>query len=329
VSEVCAGSNLAHRQDLSDQTICNYLSAAAQYLASISSCSVSIYAADGKSLIPYFKAILSDRRTWQQSRPKREPLTGLILDAMARRAAQSHPLALEAALYDWCRLGVFTGSRLSEYAQSVVAKGQSWATIPAATGAPREWVGKPIAFVASDFTFLSANRHLLSHEAALQSPSLVRFLVVRFRFDKSAYNFTSRTFQRIEHHHLCPVAAALSIVARASFLGPLSDDVPLGRYRSTSHNTLCIKGAFVSSFMQRCCIDAYPDPQHHMRQHIEQLHSHSLRITAAVALQSAGVSVQDISFRLRWHSDAVLGYLRDCNRLIGQGTIAAVNGAYL
>jgi hypothetical protein len=55
---------------------------------------------------------------------------------------------------------------------------------------------------------------------------------------------------------------------------------------------------------------------------------HSLRVTAAVALHQADVSLDDICFRPRWHSDAVKRYLRDCARLVDETTLAGPAEAY-
>jgi hypothetical protein len=57
--------------------------------------------------------------------------------------------------------------------------------------------------------------------------------------------------------------------------------------------------------------------------------SHSNRITAAVALYNAKVSIPVIAFRLRWCVDSVTFYLRDCFKAIGPLTEAAIHGAYL
>ena len=72
---------------------------------------------------------------------------------------------------------------------------------------------------------------------------------------------------------------------------------------------------------------AHPDPKHYLRIHIKRLVSHSNRVTAAVALYNAGVKIEDIAFRLRWNSDAVRFYLRDCFRTVGELTERVVNGA--
>ena len=63
-------------------------------------------------------------------------------------------LDLEAAVFDWIRLGVFTGTRAGEYAQTATRKG-TYSSVPFTNDAG-VWGGYPVAFVASDFTLLSA-----------------------------------------------------------------------------------------------------------------------------------------------------------------------------
>jgi hypothetical protein len=56
----------------------------------------------------------------------------------------------------------------------------------------------------------------------------------------------------------------------------------------------------MSLFLKRICVVAYPDPDHYMRKHIDCLVSHSMRVTACVALDAAGMTHEEIAFRLRW-----------------------------
>ena len=49
---------------------------------------------------------------------------------------------------------------------------------------------------------------------------------------------------------------------------------------------------------------------------------------AAVALSNAGLTEDAIAFRLRWNSDAVRLYLRECFQQIGDITMKAIQGAY-
>ena len=90
-----------------------------------------------------------------------------------------------------------------------------------------------------------------------------------------------------------------------------------------------ITGNDVRNVMQRACIDAYPDENSYMRIHINEIVSHSNRVTAAVALYNAGVSIEDIAFRLRWSPESVKFYLRETMIKADAMTLAAIRGAWM
>ena len=68
-----------------------------------------------------------------------------------------------AAVFDFCRLGIHTGSRLGEYGQGLATHDSSkFAQVPKFPDAC-EWAGTPLAFMASDFTFYDASQVLIWH----------------------------------------------------------------------------------------------------------------------------------------------------------------------
>ena len=79
--------------------------------------------------------------------------------------------------------------------------------------------------------------------------------------------------------------------------------------------------------MRRICFDTYPDPQHYLQQHINNIASHSNRVTAAVALSQSGMSIDEIAHRLRWKPESVAFYLRESARDIGFYTKNVIAGA--
>lgn len=325
-----AGHNLARRADLADKTLANYLQAAAAWLKSHHGLDVAIHGPQGR-LHPYLSELLSQRRIWRQARPKKEPIDGDILDALRDMARAQGRSSKEAAVYDWCRLGLFSGSRLAEYGQSTVTKQQPWEPLPNNSDVPHKWRGRPIAFVAEDFTFYDAKFRQCQQCDVVGGAIQPAYVHIRFRYDKSKFNFIFRKFRRISGNHVCPVKASLSILHRAKQLGSHIGVVsPLAYYwHSDERRAKPVTGNDMKSVMQAACRLAHPDASHYLRLHIDNIMSHSLRVTAAVALHNAGVSIDDISFRLRWNSDAVKLYLRDCWRLVGPVTEQAVSGAYL
>ena len=107
-------------------------------------------------LHPYISQQIQNRQAWSQPQQKKEPLMYDILVELSQYQSISslaEPfLSLESLVYDTTWLGCFTGSRVSEYAQSGLARNQRFNTVPINpdTGS---WGGQSLAFIRSDFTF--------------------------------------------------------------------------------------------------------------------------------------------------------------------------------
>lgn len=340
VENIAEGDNLTGSLTLADDTICQYLRAATSWLRLNCDVIVPLYSNEGGSrktekLHPYISELLGQRRTWAQKNDKKEPLTGRILSTMGQLADEAKcgpqgELSMDCVLYDCCRLGIFTGSRLAEYGQGALPRNaptDGWLPLPSSRDVPKEWRGKPCAFVASDFEFYNAHRTLVAHSDVKTGREEAVFVHVRFRYDKSNHNFTIRKYKQVTENPVCPVAAARSFIRR----GPkilVNEDEPLAMFRAKNGRRHTVRGKHIQDFMRRACIRAHPDENHYLRRRINRLLTHSLRVTAAVALYNAGVDIDDISFRLRWNSDAVKLYIRDCYRTIGALTSRALAGAF-
>jgi hypothetical protein len=184
-----------------------------------------------------------------------------------------------------------------------------------------------MAFIAADFTFYDAKRRRLSHRRALQSSRRVAFVRIRFRYDKSPVNFTFRTFARVQSF-FCVVTACLSIIDRYSNDPRRRANEPLGYFLGENGRRYAIGSHHISAYLAEACEIAHPDARHYLREHCNLLMSHSFRVTAAVILFNAGVPIEDIAYRLRWHSDSVKKYLRDCGRTIKDLSLRTMAGAY-
>lgn len=150
---------------------------------------------------------------------KRSPIRTACFRAALSKDTMSVFLSKEYAVWDWLRLGVFTGSPLSKYAQSRLRKHQQFQTIPVndETGV---WGGKPLAFIRSDFQFFDHNESLISHKllSNLHRRGLVRSVHVRFRYDKGAENFSVRKYSATDDSILDPVNAVVSLLHQFSSL---------------------------------------------------------------------------------------------------------------
>jgi hypothetical protein len=314
-------------------TLTGYLTAAVLWLKGFLNLKAEINITPGV-MHPMLTDILSQRRAWQRPKNKREPYTYEMFQILASQIREEGrkdatvSLDLKAAILDWVRLGTFTGSRVAEYAQTQ-GKKDCVSRIPDNPGAG-SWSSDPIAFIKEDFTFYTRNKEQISIRDALRHPKKVYVVHIRFRYDKSPRNAVIRKFVVSAHPWLCPVKAALSIVARAEAL-KIGHHFPLGIYRSNAKGrpVALLRSYQVIKTMRQAVVDAYPNPSHHLRQHILQIDSHSNRVTAAVALSNAGLSIDEIAFRLRWKPASVDHYLRDCPTAVGRLTEAAIRGSLL
>ena len=342
VLQCSKGENIQGRSDLHSKTITGYLRSAAAFLELHTGVAAPLFVdAAGKTWHPLLAEVLTQRRTWSSPKPRKEPVTSRMFQAMhdlqqaAELADPQASLDELSALADWCFLGVHTGSRLGEYGQSTggCLDPHVFARVPTVADAG-VWAGSPLAFIAADFVFYDGNRVRLEHAAFLQgagalapaSAFAAAEVAVRFRYDKSRVNHTWRKFRRLLGNPHCPVWRVVSILRRALALG-VPPSYPLGVFRAAAGGFRYINGDRMSFFLRRICLAAYPDPSHYMRLHITCLVSHSLRVTACVALAAAGMSHEEIAFRLRWSVPSVQFYLRDSEADIGRFTVAAVTGA--
>jgi hypothetical protein len=76
MESLAEGDNLNGKNDLSDDTICNYLRAAASWMLLHCGVAVPLYSNEGgtrktEKLNPYLSELLAQRRTWAQKRKRR------------------------------------------------------------------------------------------------------------------------------------------------------------------------------------------------------------------------------------------------------------------
>ena len=257
--------------------------------------------------LPMLGEIIRQRGSWTEPRPRKEPFTLAMIDALREflsTKAQSTSITLvflisEYAVYDWLRLGVFTGSRISEYGQTSTGRskitGKRYACIPNSPDAG-QWANQPIAFIATDFVFYNDQSIRVDNQFCLLNTALDHIweLHLRFRFDKSKNNFTIRKYTRLPEMQFGPVIAAINIIRRAHILG-IPPNEPLGQYRAlgSSSNSL-LQDSHVRDHLRMACCLAYPNPNHYCRLHILGLVAHSTRVTAALCLKLGGASDEDI-----------------------------------
>jgi hypothetical protein len=237
--------------------------------------------------------------------------------------------ALDHVVWDWLRLGVFTGSRVAEYAQSALRRNQRFQCIPCTADAG-QWAGLPLAFIRADFVFYDTSHCCLPHSQLMlaHGKGTIAMVHVRFRFDKSKHNFSIRKYQSTADPILNPVDAAVSILRRADLLH-VPDNEPVGVYAPSGVSSYSfLRDYHITPILRAMCVRAYPDATHYLRIHIHRLVPHSNRVTAAVCLKMGGTPDEEIAFRLRWNVASVPTYLRECFQEVGTIMAATLQGAF-
>ena len=213
--------------------------------------------------------------------------------------------SIESALTDWVYLGRFVGFRGIEWCQTTQRRFLE-------INHPN-WDGpKSYAFISEDFTFYTASRIKVS---TLTTTTIITidYVVIRFRKQKNNRNYEIIPYFRdVKKPTFCPVAAAIRIHLRAIRLH-VKPEEPIGVFHCQHgrHAGLrCyITKQQVATFLQSIAMTVF-----HLNTTDKILNrwtSHSIRVTACNLLHRQGMSDTYIQSRLRWTSNAFLGYLRN------------------
>jgi len=326
------------KSTLQGSTLLLYLKAAALWLHTELGVTVHIVCPNTQKILPPFRDPIAQAFKWGSPQAKREPYTHQMLRTFytqARDRVRQNPsqhLSRFVAVFDWIRLSLFMGSRGSEYCQTSTRRHSfSKVATDAAAGAH---AGEPIAFILSDFRFLTDTELIVTPLDGLLNPALVKELQICFRFDKSPINGHWRKFRRTGHHYLCPVLAGLSIVQRYTQLR-VPHNEPLGVYQWTP-TTKCdrtytfLRADEVIRIMRDLVTVAHPNPSHYLCQpdRLRCIDCHSARVTACVALSEGNATVEQIAHKLRWNVESVKHYMRDCSRTVGASTAKVIQGFF-
>jgi hypothetical protein len=142
--------------------------------------------------LPMLGEIISQRGAWKEPLPWKEPFTIAMIDSLRpflhkqtqHFSIQQVFLISEHAVCDWLCLGVFTGSRTSEYGQTSTAKsslGKCYACVPNSPAAGI-WANQQLAFIEADFVFYSAQAILIDQGFCLLETALNHIWELHLRF---------------------------------------------------------------------------------------------------------------------------------------------------
>ena len=263
-------------------------------------------------LAPEITAVYTELGRWEQVPNRREPFTLDMLRHQQDCARQANPLSLLAAIADWSECGLFTGHRLTEWAQP---QGHQTLADP-----HLDIFGNPRAFRLNDLTFARQGRVHMTLSAALASPDDVYSISVCWRTQKNGENGEKKIFTRNprkDGHSL--VQPMMRIVQRFVKLRGANDSyTPLAIFQDDSGTTRYITAVEIESTMRATAAAVYQlDPQKHKKE-LQLWSAHSYRVGACVILHAMGYTGAQIKFLLRWKSETFLMYLRNLTILADQ-----------
>jgi hypothetical protein len=253
---------------------------------------------------PPIQLCIDEIKRWENLPNRREPLTVDMIYHQYGKCISATPHSVDHVLYDFEVIGIYSGVRLGEWAQTdnVRRLDQIRLNID----------GTPAAFIISDLTFFGENKYLLSLAAALANPDLVFSVDVCWRFQKNGEIKQKKTFPRASRGNtiLCSVCAWLRVAARWAAL-KLDINHPLAVFTNTglaSGTKLFIRPIHINRALRDAARTVYNITD---TDELARFSSHSYRVGATVALHAAGISQMDIKYALRWKSDTFYTYLRN------------------
>ncbi|CAJ1953854.1 unnamed protein product [Cylindrotheca closterium] len=204
--DVKQGDNKQKKADLMADTLCAYLSTAHKYLQHRLGQSINVmdptYGGKQNRYHPFLYQQIHDCGCWQQKHERYAPFTMEIFLALQRwLAGEPDPTATflgkTHSVYDWTRLGNFIGFRASEYSQGDLGRGELFNKIPNKHFFDKNYVLIPY-------------KHLITR----YKRGDVVWLELRWKHDKSSFNFVKKRFKITGHPIYCPWSFGTARFAR-------------------------------------------------------------------------------------------------------------------
>lgn len=234
--------------------------------------------------------ILVEARRWESIADRREPITWTMVTFQQQLASKHPSTTIDAALADWMVLGMYTGFRLSEWAQpsDYAAKAKKKGLPPYQLGRHKD----SLAITASDIGFGTNERG--------------SFVSITWRYQKNGFNGEKIIFAACPAYpSRCPVAATKRIIARAQTLN-IPNHVPLA-WAMQHGSPHLVTDTDITRILRHAAAQVYNIT---CDDDVTKWTSHSIRVGACVALHESGCDTTFIQNRLRWRSDSFKMYLR-------------------
>jgi hypothetical protein len=240
---------------------------------------------------------------WEKLTDLKEPVTIAMVHDLHQQQDALTPFGLATVIYDWTVVGMYIGTRLSEWAQQ-----------DGVTSLPQVALtddGDPIAFTIHDVAFFGLGRRQLQLSYALTHLTEIITATIRWRTQKNKRKGEKKTLVRAPSYPIMCAVSALTRITRRWLAFSLPDSYPLAVFTTTGLPTgpitfVCAKhitAAFRASAQRVYAITDLDA--------LARWTSHSLRVGACVGLHAAGIEAESIQHALRWKSLAFKQYLRN------------------
>ena len=304
-THLATGSTL-HFQTIKASTISTYLHDVATFLGRFRPIDPRFVSATDTKLAPCISKILEEQRRWESIPNRREPFTLEMHNEIANLpSVATDPLGLDAAMTNWLLCNLYSGCRGVEWSQTNGCYRRLSTHY-------RNQYQNAYAFTLEDVACFTAQSSPVSIDSAIETPSLVGKIKLRFEQQKNGNHKEWKLFIRnLSNPRLCFIENFIAILARHKQLTNSSMSYPLSVYRAADGVAYNIISADVEQVMRRAASTLYNlDPVKHKDQ-LALWSSHSLRVGACTLLYSKGFSAMEIQYLLRWRSTAFMTYLRN------------------
>jgi hypothetical protein len=324
---LCLGGSYYFRR-VQSATIERYLLHSATLVSSVTGYDPRKEKPTDRGLAPPIAALLTDYKRWEKVPNRKEPWTPELqrnLDDFVQ-AQTPEEFSLLQVLSDFTATGLYTGCRVSEYAQT--------------SGVMRR-MGKhaldrvdnsSVAFTLHDIKFFKGKRpithHVLASCASINvALEMVDSVTVTWTTQKNQIRGESKSYHKNQKcPGLCPVYRFLRIILRFIKLMGHTTDIPVSIYRDNTgamHNIVRtdVDSVLQSTVQRLFKLDPVTDKETYTK-----WTSHSIRVGACNILFGAGLKDTVIQFRLRWRSLSFMNYFRNLGA-ISQAQNDAVNMA--
>jgi hypothetical protein len=325
-AQFLCGGGTYHFKHVQKATIDKYLLAAATLVSSVTGFDPRKDNPADKGYSQQLTAVLEEYKRWDKMPNRREPWTPELQRNLDRHVTlqKGTEFDLLEVLSDFTATGLYTGCRISEYAQS------SLVSRPVGRHAVDRFDQSPVAFTLNDISFFKV-KGAITHETIMacttidKALAMVDVVELTWTTQKNGVRGEKKTFfKNSKCTGLCPVYRFLRIVRRFLTLMGHRTDLPISVYRDPHGKLFNITRKDIDDVLQATAVRQFRLVAASDTVTISKWSSHSIRVGACNILFGAGVKDHVIQFRLRWRSMAFMDYFRNIGA-ISQEQTNAVN----